>query len=332
MTENRAKIEFMFEEEKYFPECHASSLICTDNGDILAVYFAGKHEKADDVGIYLSKKTEKGWDEPYLLAKVNDEPHWNPVIYEFPGGIRVNFKVGKEIPDWTTWYTESFDGGRTWSSPLPCNAPVGPVRSKPVFLTNGTLIAPNSVETANDWRPRVDISHDNGRTFADITPISVNTADETDENFLSGKGAIQPTLWESENGHVHALLRTTAGFIFRADSEDYGKTFLSAYNTRIPNNNSGIDIVKAEGALYLVLNPVSGNWAARTPLSVYKSTDNGKTFEEFCVLADEKLDPKQDKGAELSYPAVIYKNGCLHISFTWMRRCIAYAKIDLNKI
>ncbi|MBQ1256079.1 MAG: exo-alpha-sialidase, partial [Clostridia bacterium] len=99
--------------------------------------------------------------------------------------------------------------------------------------------------------------------------------------------------------------------------------------THIPNNNSGIDLVKAEDALYLVLNPVSGNWAARTPLSIYKSTDNGKTFEEFAVLADEKQDPKRDKGAEFSYPAVIYKNGSLHLTFTWMRRCIAYAKIDL---
>ena len=222
MTEKRAKIEFLFEEEKFFPECHASSLICLDNGDILCVYFAGKHEKADDVGIRLSRKSRDGWENPVLLAKVKDEPHWNPVIYEFPGGIRVSFKVGKEISDWTTWYTESADGGKTWSDPLPYHAAVGPVRSKPVYLSNGTLIAPDSVETLTDWRARIDISNDNGRTFPVLSPISINTEDETDENYMSGKGAIQPTLWESENGHVHALLRTTAGFIFRADSEDYG--------------------------------------------------------------------------------------------------------------
>lgn len=321
-------VEFLFEDGECFPECHASSLVRLENGDILCVYFAGKHEKADDVGIWLSRRTENGWEKPMLLAKVDDVPHWNPVIFEIPGGVRVCFKVGREIPDWLSWHTQSSDGGKTWTKPAPYNDAVGPVRSKPIVLSGGEMLAPNSVETASSWRPRTDISYDSGEHFRMLSPIPVNCVRESEENHISGLGAIQPTLWESEKGQVHALLRTTCGYIFRSDSLDSGKTFSEAYNTHIPNNNSGIDVVNTSRGLFLAMNPVSGNWAARTPLVVLKSVDNGRTFSHFATLADAEWDEKGKKNAEFSYPAIIADENALHITFTWMRRQIAYCKIN----
>ncbi len=44
------------------------------------------------------------------------------------------------------------------------------------------------------------------------------------ENLLRWDGVIQPTLWESSPGHIHMLLRSTRGAIFRSDSIDYGAT------------------------------------------------------------------------------------------------------------
>lgn len=320
--------EFLFQDGECFPECHASSLVRLTNGDILCVYFAGKHEKNDDVAIYLSRRTKNGWQKPKILAKVSFVPHWNPVIFEIQGGLRVCFKVGKEIPHWRTWHTESYDGGFTWTAPAAYEGAVGPVRSKPIYLSNGLLLAPNSVETSVSWRPRTDISDDNGAHFRPLSEIPINCSRETDKNFISGLGAIQPTLWESEKGAIHALLRTTCGHIFRADSSDFGNTFSEAYNTKIPNNNSGIDVVNTSRGLFLCMNPVSGNWAARTPLVVLKSTDNGHTFSHFATLADKKWDEKGNKNAEFSYPAIVADEKCLHITFTWMRRQIAYCVID----
>lgn len=324
---NDLRTEFLFEDGECFPECHASCLVRLKNGELLCVYFAGLHEKADDVGIWLSRRTENGWEKPIILAKVAQVPHWNPVIFEIPGGVRVCFKVGKEIPDWLTWRTESFDGGRTWTKPTPLGEAVGPVRSKPILLSNGQMLAPNSVETGISWRPRVDVSENLGESFRPLSPICINCDREGEENFISGLGAIQPTLWESENGCVHALLRTTCGYIFRSDSADYGKTFHEAVNTLIPNNNSGIDVVNTSRGLFLAMNPVSGNWAARTPLVVLKSTDNGRTFSHFQTLADLKWDEKGNKNAEFSYPAIIADENYLYITFTWMRRQIAHCKI-----
>lgn len=320
-------LEFLFQEGECFPQCHASSHVVLKNGDILCVYFAGSHEKADDVGIWLSRRKNGQWEKPRVLSKVDEVPHWNPVIFEIPGGVRVCFKAGKEISGWLTWRTESFDGGSVWTEPTPYHAPCGPVRSKPIVLSNGQLLAPNSVETQTSWRPRADVSLDFGETFEKWSDIPVNCERGEEENFISGLGAIQPTLWESENGCVHALLRTTCGFIFRADSKDYGKTFSQAVNTKIPNNNSGIDAVKTKRGLFLCMNPVSGNWAARTPLWVMKSTDNGNSFSPFACLADLKWDEKGNQNAEFSYPAITADESNLYITFTWMRRQIAYCKI-----
>lgn len=83
------KIEFLFEDGQCFPQCHASSLIKMENGDILSVYFAGTHEKADDVGIWLSRRTQDGWETPVCLAKVENVAHWNPVILNSGRGTRV---------------------------------------------------------------------------------------------------------------------------------------------------------------------------------------------------------------------------------------------------
>jgi predicted neuraminidase len=56
-------------------------------------------------------------------------------------------------------------------------------------------------------------------------------------------GLIQPSLWcsDPEHGarHVHSLMRSTAGWVYRSDSDDGGRSWTTARRTRIPNNNSG---------------------------------------------------------------------------------------------
>lgn len=326
----RAQAIGAFEPDVFFPECHASCVFPTADGEMV-VYFAGTREKADDVGIWLSRKDKTGWKAPKRIAKVLDEAHWNPVIYEIPGGARVCFKVGKEIRDWQSWHTETFDGGETWTKPEPYNAPCGPVRSKPIRLQNGKLLAPNSAETETSWRALVDISEDDGRSFARLAEILLNVSRPNEANFISGLGAIQPALWESAPGKVHALLRTTCGQVFRSDSEDGGAHWSEAYPAGIPNNNSGLDAIFANGSLYAALNPVSGNWAARTPLVILKSTDNGKHFLPFCVVDDLPFDDGRGQSAELSYPSLAYREGKLYVSYTHLRKSVYCAKIPLNQ-
>lgn len=317
--------ELMFSPGRFFPQCHASCLLPLADGRMLCVYFAGSHEKADDVGIWLSEY-DGGWLAPRRIAKISDEPHWNPVLFAVQGGLRVVFKTGKEIHTWRSRTILSTDGGCTWSQPHPYipNPAGGPVRSKPIRLAGGALLAPNSDEDGA-WLPRVDISFDEGETFCRYGQIPINLVYPDQPDHIPGRGAIQPTLWESAPGCVHALLRTSAGCIFRSDSTDGGCTWTRARALNVPNNNSGIDVAKADdGRLFLALNPTSGDFVKRTPLCIYQSADNGETFQPYAVVNDAETNEFTGEKAEFSYPSLVIRDHVLHLSYTYNRRSIAY--------
>lgn len=320
--------EFIFEQEKFFPQCHASTLALLENGDIVASWFGGTHEKHPDVAIWLSRRQNGKWSDPVKIADKEDIPCWNPVLFNSPQGkLFLFYKVGKTIPNWKTMVMTSDDGGFTWSEPKELVegdiGGRGPVRCKPIVLSNGAWLAPASIETWKSWDAFVDMSMDNGETWikSEFIPI--------DHKKLKGKGIIQPTLWESEPGKVHMLLRSTEGFIYRSDSNDFGVTWSPAYPTELPNNNSGIDLIKMDnGILVLVYNPVSGNWAERTPIVCSISKDNGHTWEQKLIL-DKNHNPKSREDGEFSYPAIIGKGDNVYISYTWRRKSIAFYELKL---
>lgn len=322
----------IFEPDRYFPQCHASCLLPLTDDHILCVYFAGSHEKADDVGIWLSEFVSDVWLSPRLIAKVNNEPHWNPVIFPVKEGIRLVFKVGKEIPYWRSYTMLSQDDGCTWSIPVtyPDNPAGGPVRSKPILLSSGELLAPNSDENGA-WLPRVDVSANEGITFERRAQIPINLVYPEQPDHIRGRGAIQPALWESQPGHVHVLLRTSAGCVFRSDSVDGGRTWKRAYPLDVPNNNSGIDVAYAkDGRIFLALNPTSGDFVKRTPLCIYESTDQGNTFHPFLTVNSEPINEFTGENAEFSYPSLVLKDQTLHLSYTYNRKSIAYWKYCLE--
>jgi predicted neuraminidase/dihydrodipicolinate synthase/N-acetylneuraminate lyase len=325
--------ELIFDAGLHFRCCHASTVLPQQDGTILVAYFSGTSEGNEDVGIWLSRRIQGIWQNPVCIVPAEGIPHWNPVLFQTGRNICLVYKVGRSVQDWKSRTIQSTDNGITWSRDTAFPAPNiagGPVRSKPIRLSSGQLLAANSDETHTDWRPRVDISPDNGQNFHCLAWIPLNKDRPDQDDYISGKGAIQPTLWESQPGHIHMLLRTTCGWIFRSDSEDDGKTWCQAYNTHLPNNNSGIEIAQDDSVLYLVMNPISGNWASRNPLVIQRSFDNGRTFDHFLTLDSDPVDPELLIDAEYSYPAAVVLNHRLHVTYTYLRRQIAYSAIELN--
>ena len=311
--------EHIFEPGRFFKQCHASTLIVLKNDELLAAWFGGTHEKHRDTAIWTSKRLEGKWTDPVKTADEEDIPCWNPVMFrDDDGRIYLFYKVGETIPEWQTKFITSDDDGSSWSRPEELvkgdRGGRGPVKNKIICLEDGTWLAPASVETATTWDAFVDVSEDKGRTW-NKSPVPV------DHGKLPGKGIIQPSLWTSGNGSVHMLLRSTGGYIYRSDSSDHGRSWSNAYPTHIPNNNSGIDAARMEnGDIVLVYNPVSGDWADRTPIVCSLSKDNGKTWGEGLVLDHED-------GSEFSYPAVVTKDNEVYITYTWKRRTIAFYKL-----
>ncbi len=309
--------EFLFGDDQPYPECHASTLVHLKDGKFLAAWFGGTKEKSDDVGIWMTKGKPGEWGKTFEVAKIKNDAHWNPVLFRAPDNkIFLFFKVGKQIPQWQTWVKTSDDDGETWSEAKELvkdgYGGRGPVRNKVIVLSDGTWLAGASNEQGL-WNTFFDRSKDNGTTWQ-ATPYL-----QIDRNEIKGKGIIQPTLWESAPGQVHALLRSTSGFVCRSDSKDYGQTWSPVYKTSLPNPNSGIDVARlGDGTLVLAYNPTGKDWGSRGKLALAISFDNGKTWPKKIDLEDGNIKD------EYSYPAIITFNDSIAVTYTWNRKKISF--------
>lgn len=323
---------------------HASTLLELKNGEIISAWFGGSWEKDSNVDIYMAKRSLEGvWSYPEKIAQVTGIAMWNPVLFRYPDeSIVLFFKVGEIIEKWKTFYIKSVDEGKTWSKMAELvegdeSGGRGPVKNKPIMLNDGkTVLAPASIE-GNGWQAFVDISTDNGKTWAqsDFVPIrfasyNIQMVDQPyDKHRLWGKGMIQPTLWQDKDGACHMFTRTTSSAIFRSDSLDNGRTWNLAYDTGLPNNNSGIDLVRmSDGTLVLAHNPVGNlpNYykGPRTPLVLSYSEDNGATWKQLLVM--------EDGPGGYAYPAIIEgKDGSILVTYTHKRERIIFYKVEVEK-
>jgi len=320
------RVDYIFADDRPFKECHASTVVQTTTGDLLSAWFGGTKESKPDVGIWMARFANGAWSKPERAAKVNETAHWNPVLFrDAEGVVYLFFKIGPKIPYWQTYFKRSEDNGVTWTEPVELvpgdKGGRGPVKNKPIILSDGAWLAPASTELKGDI-PFADLSTDRGKTWTRSADWAI------DRTVLKGTGAIQPTFWESPPGKVHALMRSNGGRIWRADSDDGGKTWSVVYTTELPNNNSGIDLLRLEdGRILLVYNPVEKNWGARTPLDLAVSTDDGTTWRGVAHLEN---DPDPD--SEYSYPAIVRTQQGIAITYTWQRQRIRCWQIPLDAV
>lgn len=331
------KKEYICGQNAPFASCHASNIACLPDGNLFAVWFAGSKEGADDVNIWGSSRKNGSWDEPQIIAQEDNAPLWNPVLFVRPdGAVQMFYKTGREISSWQTKIKISPDCCNSWSEDKEMvpgdHGGRGPVRNKVIRLSNGRWLAAASLENG-EWRCFADYSDDQGATWqksneitADLQSMKSINPDYKDipvsEQSYSGRGVIQPTLWESKPGKVHMLMRSSEGCIFRSDSGDYGTSWCKGYATGLPSNNSGIDLVRVpDGRLFLVYNPVGVNWGPRTPLKLACSEDNGASWRDIFTFEEEP--------GEYSYPAIIYNDDCLFVTYTYKRQNIAFWKLNL---
>lgn len=319
---------------------HASTLLELHDGSVLVAWFGGSWEKDSNVAIYLAKRTAEGvWQTPTVAADLMGVAMWNPVLFRCPDdSILLFYKVGHTIDVWKTYAVRSTDEGFSWTIPFELVAGDvcggrGPVKNKPIILSDGkTILAPASLEGENYWQAFVDRSDDNGRTWEMSEPVPVRYASYNiqmvdmpyNKHRLWGKGMIQPTLWEDGNKVVHMLCRTTSSAIFQSDSYDQGKTWSLAYAMGLPNNNSGLDMVRTpEGVLVLCYNP-TGNLpnyykGPRTPLVLDYSQDNGLTWHRLAML--------EDGPGGYAYPSIIVNDRSqLLVTYTHRRERIVFFK------
>lgn len=299
-----------------FSECHASTIVEAEEGRFLVAFFAGTEEGNRDVAIWLSKVEGGSWGQPIRTAWDEGAPCWNPVLFkDVSGRIYLFYKIGPSPETWSGVYTLSEDNGISWSNPHYLAAGLlGPVKNKPIIMSNGEIICGTSVEGYKAWTCWVEIV--GGARWEKFGPIYYEGVN---------KGVIQPSIVELSNGKLRMFMRSTEriGRICSADSSDYGRTWSRAYATGLSNPNSGIDCAKLRsGAIVMVYND---DVIHRSPLSVAASSDGGETWKKI-------LDLETAEG-EFSYPSVIQGlDGSIHITYTWMRKRIKHVALESEEI
>jgi alpha-L-fucosidase len=268
------------------------------------------------VCIYTSIWGKGKWGTPILVADgiINDTlryPCWNPVLFKRDNGdIILYYKVGVSPREWWGMYKISGDQGKTWSAGVKIpDQLLGPIKDKPVRLTDGTILCPSSIETKQNWIIHVERTDQNLSHWEKIN---------IDNN---GFNPIQPTILFHKNGSLQLLCRSKEKKIVESWSTDQGRSWSPVQPTALVNNNSGIDAVTLKNGMQLLIcNPIE---KGRNKLSLLASED-GKQWNEVIVLED------QPKG-EFSYPAIIQgADGTIHLTYTFNRQKIKYVHLKLK--
>ena len=291
------------------PSCHSATIEELENGELIAAWYSGSYEGAEDTILMSSRRTLDGnWTRPSELLNMPSLPLGNPVLDRNCNQLVLYFVI--LYGDWWTEARlakiESRDNGYTWSAPQGVHPQKGlMVRTKPLHLNSGVLLLP--VYDEIQWSPLVLRSEDNGKCW--------NLYGDTT---VRGK-SIQPSLVQLSDDSVLMFTRSNKRRIYLSRSFNDGLSWTASQPTELPNPNSGIDVVKGkEGYLILSYNPLEHG---RTILALSVSQDEGQTWQPPKVVM---------KGpGEYSYPTLLQaSSGRYHLVFTRNREAIFHIEFD----
>ncbi|MHA1846217.1 MAG: exo-alpha-sialidase, partial [Promethearchaeota archaeon] len=134
-------------------------------------------------------------------------------------------------------------------------------------------------------------------------------------NYTVKKGMIQPSVVQLKNGELLCLNRSRTGWIVEMRSLHNGVSWSNPRFTSLPNPNSNVCLIhRRKGDLLLIYNPTKRN---RTPLSIARSVDDGKTWSRLFDL--------QAGNGEFSYPCLCEtRDGLVHATYTYQRKTISH--------
>lgn len=309
-----------------FAACHASTLVELEKGKLMAAFFGGAYEGFKDVCIYTATFEKGKWGPPELVAtgKVDTFPQlpcWNPVLFKSDKGVVYLFyKVGKNPREWWGMVKTSKNNGKDWSKAkkLP-DGFLGPVRNKPIQLSDGTMLCPSSTESLDEkhWDVHMEIVN---RELTNWERISIDTG--------SRFGVIQPTILQHKNGHLQILCRSRQNCIVQSWSYDNGRTWDTLSCIDVPNPNAGIDATRLDhGQFLLVYNPLlkGDDWVVGRNVLKVALSDDGTNWHDIYTL-------EEHPEGEYSYPAVIQTSDQkVHITYTDNRKNIKHVVLELGE-
>ncbi|MBI3985904.1 MAG: exo-alpha-sialidase [Lentisphaerae bacterium] len=187
----------------------------------------------------------------------------------------------------------SHDGGSTWDPPTEIAPAVVVGRDAPPYygapehlleLSNGNLLLlvgymDPARRAPQHFNVSVLRSSDNGTAWTKTGDFTVPEE----------RGAMEPSVVETEPGILYGVIRNKSGFLYEIRSSDYGETWTPPRKTALPTVESMAKLLRlASGRLLLVWNNHSSTTQQpRHPLAAALSTDGGRSWGAPKVLADE---------------------------------------------
>ena len=311
------------------PAVHAGTITRLHDGRLLAAWFAGTREGANDVHILMSSLASSAseWSEPTAIAtreQTTDELNryiaklGNPILFADSRKRVWLFYVTVSMGGWsgssiTLKYSD--DDGVTWS-------PAERLVTSP-FLNISTLVkgCPMECESGHLLLP---VYHEFIRKFGEAIVISPEGLLVSKIRLTAEQGAIQPWI---------VPIDRQASMAFYRQSEHQKKLVLmnrldnvfnsdcgSIKSTDVPNPDAAIAVIRRTNGEYLMAcNPVE---SGRHRLSLATS-QNGLDWK---IIRDVEA---SDPPAEFSYPYLIQGvRGEYHLVYTWNRTQMRYLAFD----
>ncbi len=302
---------FIFTDNPGRPECHASTLVQLESGDLLAAWYAGLNELSRDTAIQMSRRPAgaQEWLAPELVVDSPSRSLGNPVLYA--EGQRVwLFYASVYGTGWAAselFFQVSEDGARSWTGVRELHRGCCElIRCKPIRLADGRLLLPGyseAVPSSFFWHSR-----DDGWTWQRTRLI------------FSEPGNIQPAVVQLASGRLLAMMRCTAGGqAWVSYSDDSGSRWAALQLSGLPNPGSALDMIRlSNGHLVLAYNDSTEQ---RTPLSVALSFDEGRNWPF-------KREVEAGQGS-FSYPSLAEgSGGQIHMTYSYNRQYIKHVTFN----
>lgn len=293
------------------------------DGKLVCTFLSGGVTEPHNKNVVLYKKSYdngKTWSDTQVIFEHSALGLWATEIFtegDTPFMVVTMYNALCPFKAMQSFISYTYDNGETWEYPTAADPSMfnSSIRQG-VRLSNGDIIFPtyfllpehnfyfNIEDRYNDkkWWSGIDsgvavaISSDNGKTYAQYGRVT-----------KKGCHLWEPCVVEAEPGHVIMFVReNNTGFLGRADSYDYGKTWSEYVVTSMPNPSSKITALNVKGKILLISN---FNSTERKNLEIWESSDNGKTFAKLMEL--------EDKDKFFCYPHAIHdkENNCVLIAY-----------------
>lgn len=323
------------------PSAHASTLAplaASHSSLIAAAWFAGERESAPDVRIAYSSfdKAEQRWTPARFIADRESLAKalgfgirrlGNPVLWRDDEDRLHLFVVGTGLGGWATSriiHLQQSDRQRADDShagyPIFEARAVLPlswlwnlsylVRNAPLVLADGAVALPIYFELGTKYPTLARL--DRTGSFRGISRISRK------------RNLLQPTLLPVSEHRWLAYMRMSGGTqrIAMAETKDAGANWLDRADLELPNPNASVAALNANGVHALTFNPSS---TGRDRLVTATSAD-GERWRVSAELALGQI------GDEYSYPAMLWHEDTLWVSFTDRRRHIAWQRFAIERV